>query len=166
MKFCYADPPYYGNGKSKYGFPEWDTKERHEELVKYLVDKFPDGWALSCNPADLKWLYPICPEGTRICVWAKTFHQIRSTTVQYAWEPVLLFGGRKDNKRKPMVRDWMACARTNRKGLKGAKPLEFNKWILQLLNYQKGDELIDLFPGTNWMQDAIFAQPTLSEEYY
>ena len=154
-KFCYADPPYYGNGKSKYGFPEWDTKERHIELVKQLTREYPEGWALSCNPADLVWLLPFCPEGARVCVWAKTFHQIWKTTVQYAWEPVLLFGGRKEGNRKPMVRDWMACARANRKGLKGAKPLQFNVWILQLLNYKKGDVFVDMYAGTEGMQEAI-----------
>lgn len=80
--------------------------------------EYPDGWALSCNPADLCWI--IKHDGIRICAWAKTFHQIRPTTVQYAWEAVLLYGGRKDNKRKPMVRDWISCARSNGKGLIGA----------------------------------------------
>lgn len=155
MKFCYADPPYFGNGKSKYGHPEWDTKEQHIELVEQLVRDYPDGWALSCNPSDLSWLLPYCPKETRICAWAKTFHQIRPTTVQYAWEAVLLWGGRKDNRRKPMVRDWMACARTNRKGLKGAKPHAFNLWVLQLLNYKKGDTLTDLFRGTGSMDKAL-----------
>jgi len=155
MKFCYADPPYFGNGKSKYGYAEWDTKERHIELIKQLTDEFPDGWALSCNPADLIWLLPYCPEGIRICAWCKTFHQIRPTTIQYAWEAVLLFRGRKENKRKPMVRDWMACARTNKKGLQGAKPLAFNSWILQLLNYKEGDELVDMFKGTGSMELAL-----------
>jgi hypothetical protein len=42
-----------------------------------------------------------------------------------------------------------------RKGLVGAKPLAFNLWILDMLNYQQGDTLDDLFPGTNGMADAI-----------
>ena len=155
MKFGYADPPYFGNGKSKYGYPEWDTKERHIELIKYLIESFPDGWVLCCNPKDLVWLLPHCPEGTRVCAWCKTFHQIRPTTVQYAWEPVIFYGGRKENGRKPMIRDWMACARTNRKGLQGAKPILFNEWVLRLLNFKKGDKLIDLFPGTGGMGEVV-----------
>ena len=75
--------------------------------------------------------------------------------MQYAWEPLLFHGGRKDNKRKPMVRDWISCARAMRKGLVGAKPLTFNNWVLDLLNYEEGDILDDLFPGTNGMADAI-----------
>ena len=54
-----------------------------------------------------------------------------------------------------MVRDWMACARANRKGLKGAKPLAFNNWVLQLLNCKQGDELVDMFPGTGGMAEAL-----------
>jgi hypothetical protein len=54
-----------------------------------------------------------------------------------------------------MVRDWLSCACAMRKGLVGAKPLTFNLWILDLLNYQEGDTLDDLFPGTNGMADAI-----------
>lgn len=158
MKFAYADPPYYKQGKKLYGklhseAAVWDDKQAHLDLIDKLINDYPDGWALSCNPSDLSWI--IQHDGIRVCVWAKTFHQIRPTTVQYAWEAVLLYGGRKDNKRKPMVRDWISCARSMRKGLVGAKPLTFNLWILDLLNYQPGDELHDIFPGTNGMADAI-----------
>lgn len=54
-----------------------------------------------------------------------------------------------------MVRDWLSCAVTRKKGLPGAKPDAFNDWILLLLNYEKGDQLDDLFPGTNGMASAI-----------
>ena len=158
MKFAYADPPYYKLGKRWYGklhteAAEWDKKETHLALIERLINEYPDGWALSCNPAQLPWM--IKHDGIRVCAWAKTFHQIKPTTVQYAWEAVLLYGGRKDNKRKPMVRDWMSSSIALRKGLVGAKPLAFNLWILDLLNYQAGDELHDIFPGTNGMADAI-----------
>jgi hypothetical protein len=165
MKFCYADPPYFKNGQSKYGYPEWDKKERHVELVRQLTREYPDGWALSCNPADLQWLLPSCPEETRVCVWCKTFFQIRPTTIQYAWEPVLVYKGRKDNKRQPMVKDWLACMRAHKKGLQGAKPSAFNKWILTLLNYKNGDVLVDMFEGTKGMSKAVKekeAQTTLT----
>ena len=160
MKFAYADPPYYKQGKRLYGklhqeASVWDDKQAHIDLVKRLVAEFPDGWALSCNPADLSWLLAACPSEARVAAWCKTFHQIRPTTVQYAWEPVIFMGGRKDHKRKPMVRDWMACARTNRKGVPGAKPQAFNEWILLLLNYQSGDVLVDLFPGSGGMQQLL-----------
>ena len=158
MKFAYADPPYFKQGKKRYGeFHKdaaiWDSQAAHLDLVHKLMDEYPDGWALSCNPADLSWL--LVSSEIRVCAWVKTFHQIRPTTVQYAWEPVLLYGGRKDNKRKPMVRDWISGVATKRKGLPGAKPDYFNDWILALLNYQDGDTLDDLFPGTNGMAEAV-----------
>jgi hypothetical protein len=53
-----------------------------------------------------------------------------------------------------MVRDWMLVRLLCVKDLVGAKPLVFNLWILDLLNYQKGD-VLDLFPGTNGMAEAI-----------
>ena len=159
MKFAYADPPYYRQGKRLYGdHPEaaiWDTKQAHIDLVERLNSDYPDGWALSCNPADLHWLLPHAPEA-RVCAWAKTFHQIRPLcSVQYAWEPVILNGGRKIPKRKPMIRDWMACARSMRKGLVGAKPDAFNEWVLDLLGYQSGDIVDDLYPGTGGLAQAI-----------
>jgi hypothetical protein len=158
MKFAYADPPYYKQGKKLYGklhdqAEVWDAKQAHIDLINRLITEYPDGWAMSCNPADLPWI--IKHDGIRICAWTKTFHQIRPTTVQYAWEAVLLYGGRKDNRRKPMVRDWLSCRIAMKKGLTGAKPLEFNLWLLDLLNYQNGDVLDDLFPGTNGMAEAI-----------
>lgn len=159
MRFCYADPPYFGMGKKMYAATHdnaliWDEQQTHIDLVAYLTENFPEGWALSCNPKDLPWLLPHCPEEVRVCVWTKTFHQIRPTTVQFAWEPVLLHRGRKDHKRKPMVRDWLSCATARKKGLQGAKPDAFNDWILLLLNAQAGDEVVDLFPGSGGLSAA------------
>jgi len=159
MRFAYADPPYYAQGKRLYGkhheeAAAWDSKEEHLRLIDRLLSEYPDGWALSANPANLRWLLPHAPEGVRVCSWVKTFHQIRPTTVQFAWEPVLLFGGRKENKRSPMVRDWFVGVPTRMKGLPGAKSDSFNDWILDLLNFKEGDSLDDLFPGTGGMGRA------------
>jgi hypothetical protein len=159
MKFAYADPPYYKQGKRLYGdHPNseiWDEKKGHLELITKLHDEYPQGWALSCNPADLAWILPFSPN-LRVCAWTKTFHQIRPLcSIQYAWEPVLLHAGRKIQKRKPMVRDWLSCARAMKKGLVGAKPDAFNHWILDLIGWQIGDQLDDLFPGTNSLKKAI-----------
>ena len=164
LRFAYADPPYFGCGKSHYGKNHpaaavWDDQQAHLDLITRLVEEYPDGWALSCNPRDLTWLLPVCPEGTRVAAWCKTWHQIRPTTTQFAWEPLIWMGGRKDNRRSPMVRDWMACAVTRQKGLKGAKPEGFNQWVLDILNYRDGDTLDDLFPGTSGMAGALTRRP-------
>jgi len=166
MRFAYADPPYFGCGASHYGehhpdAADWDEKQEHFDLIKRLEDEYPDGWALSCNPRDLAWLLPACPDDVRVAAWTKTWHQIRPTSTQFAWEPVIWRSTRKDPKRSPMVRDWIACTVTRQTGLKGAKPPKFNRWILDLLVYQDGDTVDDLFPGTGGM-DRELNRPTLA----
>lgn len=163
MRFAYADPPYFGCGKSHYGehHPDaavWDERQTHLDLIARLVRDYPDGWALSCNPRDLAWLLPACPDDVRVGAWCKTWHQIRPTTTQFAWEPVIWRTERKDPKRSPMIRDWMACAVTRQTGLRGAKPQEFNRWVLDLLGHRDGDTLDDLFPGTSGMALTLAAQ--------
>ena len=161
MIFAYADPPYLGNGKQKYSEhhdneEEYDSKEAHFRLVQKLCDEYPDGWALSCNPKDLQWLLPSMPEDVRVCAWVKTFHQIRvNVSVQYAWEPVILRGGRDMRHRRPMTRDWLSCAIAMRKGLKGSKPDAFFEWIIAMLGWEPGDILDDLFPGTYGLSKVI-----------
>lgn len=159
MKFAYADPPYLRMGKKMYSkyhsdAEKWDDPNSHKELIDKLVLDYSDGWALSCNPKDLSILLPFCPEDIRICIWTKTFHQIRPTTIQYAYECVLLYKGRKENKRKPMIRDWLASSIAMKKGLQGSKPDVFNKWILDLLNVKEEDEVHDLFSGTKGLEEV------------
>ena len=168
MRLAYADPPYFGCGKSHYGehHPEaavWDDQQAHLDLIARLCDEYPDGWALSCNPRDLAWLLPACPDDVRVAAWCKTWHQIRPTTTQFAWEPVIWRTSAKDNKRSPMIRDWMACAVTRQRGLKGVKPRDFNRWVLDLLAFREGDTLDDIFPGTGGMS-LVLAEPPLPAE--
>lgn len=172
LRFAYADPPYMGCCGSHYGHEHgdgrypfdggcWDDQATHAALVAHMVAQFPDGWALSCNPRDLRWLLPMCPDDVRVATWCKTWHQIRPTTTQYAWEPVLWRGGRIDPKRAPMVRDWMACPAARQRGLRGAKPDQFNRWVLDLLGFTGDDEVVDVFPGSDSMARTI-AAPTFN----
>jgi hypothetical protein len=160
MKFAYADPPYFKMGKKLYGTHHneahlWDNKQQHTDLVKQLQNNYPDGWALSCNPANLNWLLPHCPDDIRIGTWCKTWHQIRPTSTQFAWEAVLWRTVKKDPKRQ-MVRDWITGPATKQKGLPGAKPNYFNRWVLDLLMFNpEEDNLTDIFPGTNGMAWAM-----------
>jgi hypothetical protein len=160
MKFAYADPPYHGCGKLYDHLHDearkWDDKQTHLDLVQELLDTYADGWALSCNPRDLQWILPNCPDNIRVCAWVKTYHQVRPlVSVQYAWEPVILYGGRKIKNRKPWVRDWTTGAVTKQTGTPGAKPHYFNAWILLLLGYQDGDTLHDVFPGSGGMERQL-----------
>lgn len=168
MRFAYADPPYLGQGKRWYGkhHPEaaiWDDPATHVELVERLVDEYPDGWALCLSTPSLQLYLPACPPDVRIAAWVKTWHQILPTTTQYAWEPVIWRGGRPDARRKPLIRDWHSSSSAGNpshgKTLVGAKPHDFNQWVLDLLNYQDGDELDDLFPGTGGMSLALNSRP-------
>ena len=160
MKFAYADPPYHNMGKRLYGKLHeqasiWDEKQTHLDLIDTLQSQYPDGWALSCNPRDLAWLLPVMPQDARIAVWTKTYHQIRPTSTQYAWEPVIWRTVKKDPKR-PIVRDWISGAVTRQRGTPGAKPHYFNRWILDLLVFDdQTDTLDDLFPGSNGMALAL-----------
>lgn len=55
-----------------------------------------------------------------------------------------------------MIRDWITGAATKQKGLPGAKPHYFNRWILDLLVFDPADDTLDdIFPGTNGMAAAI-----------
>jgi len=155
VHFAYADPPYFGQGKRRYGAPEWDKRPRHLELLAELEVTYPDGFALSCNPANLTWLLPAATRKVRVCAWVKPYRQLWTVGVQYSWEPVLLVGGHADPKRRPMVVDWLLCKPTRKRGLCGANPALFNHWILDLLGYVDGDTLDDLYPGTNGMAVAL-----------
>ena len=160
MKIAYADPPYYGCSVRLYGDQHedaavYDTQQGHLALVSRLADEYPDGWALSCNPADLRWLYPATPEGTRIATWCKTWHRIRPlVSVQWAWEPLLWYGGRNIKGRNPIIRDWLTCPVTLQRSTKGAKPEAFCHWMFALLGLVPGDDLHDLFPGSGAVSAA------------
>ena len=152
MKFAYADPPYLGCANR---YPE-KLEVDHAALIQRLECEFPDGWALSCRSPSLFVLAPLCPPGTRVGGWFKPFAVFRpNVNPAYAWEPVLFKGGRKRDRTAPTVRDWHSENITLQKGLVGAKPPGFNRWILDLLGYQDGDELVDIFPGTRSMAAAV-----------
>lgn len=154
MKFAYADPPYLGQG-ARYDHHDslmWDELKAHLDLVDQLVDEFPDGWALSLSSPSLSLILPHCPDTSRVAAWVKPFAAFKpNVNPAYAWEPVIFYGGRRGDRDRLTVRDWLSCNITLEKGLVGAKPPPFCRWILDLLGYEDGDELIDLFPGTGVM---------------
>ena len=61
----------------------------------------------------------------------------------------------KGSRSTPSVRDYVIANITMKKGTHGAKPDAFNDWILDLIGYQSGDTLDDLFPGTGGMGEAV-----------
>lgn len=158
MKIAYADPPYLGCGKLYKEHPDHadcNKIEWHRDLIYRLSLDYPDGWALSMASVNLKDLLPFVPKDCRIAAWVKPFAIFKpNVNPAYTWEPVVFRGGRKGGRERKTVRDYCACNITLKKGLTGAKPLEFCIWVLDLLGYEKGDTLDDLFPGTNIMKEA------------
>lgn len=162
MRFAYADPPYVGQARRHYGTPEVD----HTELVRRLVEEYPDGWALSCSSPSLRYLLglPGMPNTVRVASWVKPFCSFKpGVNPAYAWEPVIWHGGRKRGRSMPTLRDFVSVNITLKKGLSGAKPVEFCQWILEMLNVQPGDVLDDLFPGTGIMGETFTAWTRFGE---
>lgn len=153
MRFAYADPPYLGCG-AQYAkhHPDaliWDDPETHRQLIGRLVDEYPDGWALSMNSTNLHDLLPFCPREARIASWQKTFASYKPNVgVAYTWEPVVFMGGRRRSRTELTARDSVACPITLRRGMTGAKPRQFCRWLFDILGARAGDTLDDLFPGT------------------
>ena len=145
MRFAYADPPYIGLAHL---YPE-KAEVDHGELIERLVDEYPDGWALSLHSPSLKIILPMCPDDVRVMAWVKPFCSFKpGVGVAYAWEPVIVRGGRKRTREQITVRDWVAVNITLQRGMIGAKPDNFCFWLFQVWNAQEGDELCDLFPGS------------------
>jgi len=159
MKFAYADPVYLGCGRLYPEHPnsrDWDDPETHRLLIERLCREYPDGWALSCHTPSLKVLLPMCPDDVRIGAWVKPFHAYKKgVRPAYAWEPLLFRGGRNSKHPPPekggeatTPKDFLAANITLRKGLTGAKPKDFCRWVLDILGWKHGDRIDDLFPGT------------------
>jgi len=144
LRFAYADPPYIGCAKKHYDSDEVD----HKQLIKRLIDNY-DRWGLSCSSPSLKIILPLCPATARVMAWVKPFCSFKPyVNPAYAWEPVIVDGGRARGREKPTVRDWVSANITLKKGLCGAKPKEFCFWLFEVLGMEPIDELEDLFPGT------------------
>lgn len=163
MRFAYADPPYVGQSRKLYG----GLEVNHPLLIAYLVDYFPDGWAMSCSSPSLRYLLPLCPEDVRVGAWVKPFAIFKpNVNPAYAWEPVIFRGGRKGDRDRDTVRDWVSCNITLQRGLTGAKPKAFCDWVFDLLGMTAGDYLVDVFVGTGavtaaWDQRAMNEPATL-----
>lgn len=172
MRCAYADPPYLGCGAlyAKHHGAALDANDPlwHRVLINRLSEEYPDGWALSASSPSLRTILPMCPDDVRVCAWVKPFAIFKpNVNPAYAWEPIIWRGGRKGDRTRATVRDWVSANITLRRGLTGAKPREVCRHIFALLGLEAGDELIDLFPGTGAVQVAwnewICAQPSQME---
>lgn len=153
MRLAYADPPYLGMGKLYAAHHDnamiWDDPDEHRRLIERLDAEY-DGWALSASVPSLRVLLPFCPPDVRIASWVKPFAAFkRNVRVAYTWEPVIFKVGRASSKDGAMVnRDHLSEPITMKKGLTGAKPERFCRWVLDLMGWKPGDVVDDIFPGT------------------
>lgn len=149
-RLAYADPPYPGQARNRYAN---GSEVNHALLVAYL-DEF-DGWALSTSAAALRDVWNLAPHA-RCAAWLKTWASNGWSRVRWSWEPVLFVTDRLGIKPGERSTTWdglvaapdlRAATEVDGRGL-GAKPYEFVRWMLALLDYQDGDELVDIFPGS------------------
>lgn len=168
MRLAYADPPYLGLG-SYYDahHPDsrtWDLRSTHLALIERLASDYPDGWAVSMTSGNLHDLLPLMPREARIAAWVKPFASFKpGVSPAYTWEPVVFVRTRKHTKEEATVRDHLAANITMQRGLTGAKPEAFCSWVLDLLGWQQGDTLDDLFPGTGVMGRVVRARSEVDE---
>jgi len=159
MRVAYADPPYLGQG-AKYAelHPEaliWNDPETHRDLINRLVDEYEDGWALSATSQSLRTILPMCPQTVRVMAWVKPFAAFKkNVNPAFAWEPIIVNGGRPRTDKMTYMRDWVAESITLKKGLTGAKPENVCFWLFDVMNMVPDDTLDDLFPGTGIVSES------------
>ena len=154
MKAAYADPPYLGLAEAFYGkmhpeAAEYDKPETHRRLVERMMDEY-DAWAMSLQERALHTILPMCPKDARVMAWVKGFASYKpgNKQAQWAWEPVIVFGGRPRSERLHCVRDWIQESMTLKRGFQGAKPERFCFWLFEVMNLNHEDEFHDVFPGS------------------
>jgi len=141
VRFAYADPPYIGQAKKHYSHDPMCAEVDHADLIQRLELEYPDGWALSLSSPSLKQIMALCPDDVRVMAWVKPFCAFKANVnPAYAWEPVIVRGGRKRTREQVTTRDWLAESITLRKVLTGAKPKEFCYWLFDVLNVQPAME--------------------------
>ncbi len=154
MRFAYADPPYIGQAKRHYGDQPLCAEVDHFELIGRMCREF-DAWALSLSSPSLKTILPMCPDGVWVMAWVKPFAVFRpNVNPAFAWEPVIVSGGRDRERKEPTVRDWVMANITMRRGIHGAKPAAFCRWLFDVMGALPGDEFHDLFPGSGAVTEA------------
>ena len=165
MIIGYADPPYPGQAKKRYGtHPDYAGEVDHKKLLQELQEY--DGWCLHTSSVALREImrYDV-PDDVRVMAWVKPFAAFKpNVPVAYAWEPVLVKACRKPVvSGRIVMRDWIAENITLKKGLCGVKPEKVCWWLFEVMGMEPEDELVDLFPGTgavmraweNWQRSLI-----------
>ena len=158
MKIGYADPPYINCAHLYKGHSDYGGEVDHVALVDKLQTEY-DGWVLhaAATAVSIAVLAPLVEKtGARWMSWVKPFAAFkRNVPVAYAWEPVIVKAARKPVVSKRLVmRDWVDCNITMKRGLTGAKPEKVCHWLFEVVGARPEDELHDMFPGTGAVMRA------------
>ena len=158
MNIGYADPPYIGCAHLYSDQPSFAGEVDHVALIERLESEF-DGWVLhaAATARSMAILAPLAEKtGARWMSWVKGFAAFkRNVPVAYAWEPVIVKAARKPVVSKRLVmRDWIECPVTMKRGLTGAKPEAVCHWAFEMVGARPDDDLHDLFPGTGAVSQA------------
>jgi hypothetical protein len=159
MRAAFLDPPYLGCGERYYGClhesaSDCDSIEWHADLIGKTHAEY-DGWAYCLSSVSMQKILPLCPDCVRVAAWVKPWAVFRpNVNPAYCWEPVIFHTTAQRTRQEDTVRDWCAENITMKKGLVGAKPPGFCRWVIDLLGLRRGDELVDVFPGTGVMGDV------------
>jgi hypothetical protein len=151
VRIGYADPPYPGMSALYKDQPDYAGEVDHTELIARLSREF-DGWILHTSSTAIPIIAPLVPCGARWGAWVKSFASFKKgVRPAYAWEPVIFKPCRRmaeDYSGRIVQRDWISCPITLRRGFIGAKPAAVCHWAFEVVGANKGDDLIDLFPGS------------------
>jgi len=159
VRIGYADPPYIGCAHLYKDHPDYAGEVDHAALIERLERDY-DGWVLhaAATPLSMATLAPLVAAvpGARWMYWTKGFAAFkRNVPVAYAWESVIVKPARKPVVSKRLVmRDWIECSITLRRGLTGAKPEAVCHWAFEMVAARPDDELDDMFPGTGAVTEA------------
>lgn len=186
-RLAIADPPYppfkgsggrknrasrwYGDGqRSRKDRPadfhpeahEWDDPARHKRLLAELIADY-DGFVIATSLDGIS-AYGELPTAARIAIWHRSnanpgAHRIRTTC-----EAVIVYPptGRRSNRGGVgMVSDHLS-APVPRGGFTGRKPDKWVDWVLDMLTWQPGDRVDDLFPGSGTVAARIAAREAAS----
>ena len=141
LRLAYADPPYPGMSGFYKDHPDYAGEVDHAELIERMCRDY-DGWVLHTASSTLRAVLEVCPSEARVLAWVKPFASWKKGVYPaYAWEPVVLWGGRKAYGSRQTPRDYCAEGITLQRGLTGAKPQAVCMWLFDCLGAEPTDHL-------------------------
>lgn len=151
MRLGYADPPYPGCAHLYRDHRDFAGEVDHIELIARLEREF-DGWVLHTSSPAIGLIAPLLPPSARWGAWVKSFAAFKKgVRPAYAWEPVIFKPMRRmaeDHSGRFVQRDWIEEPITMKRGLTGVKPEAVCHWAFEITGCERGDELVDLYPGS------------------